>query len=173
MMNKLVCFFIALPLMLTGCLSGFATKGGRAGITPHFFIEQPENPKDATTGEYTEIRPDGTKIVWTARIGAAQKNTLAETAAKLKSMRPVMFVGIALFVFGAASLVYPPLKLIVGSSTTSALAIVTGLALTILPTIIVGNELLILCVGVGAVALYWFSHRHGELRAETKILKGQ
>jgi hypothetical protein len=153
-------------LMLAGC--GYATKGGRAGFatSPGFVgvIEQPENPKDATTGEYVEVRPDGTKITWTTKIGAAQKNTLAETAAKLRSLRPVMFVGIVLFIFGAASLVYPPLKLIVGSSTTSALAIIAGLGLVILPTLIVGNEILILCAGVGAVALYWFSHRHGELR---------
>lgn len=172
-MNKLLAI-LPLCALLAGC--GWATKGGRAGFaTPGFSggVEQPENPKDATTGEYTEVRPDGTKIVWSTRIGAAQKNTLAETAAKLRSMRPIMFVGIALMIFGAASLTYPPLKLIVGSATTSALAIVTGLALTILPTLIVGNEILILCVGLGAVGLYWFSHRHGELRAETKILKGQ
>jgi uncharacterized membrane protein len=59
---------------------------------------------------------------------------------------------------------WPPLKLIVGSVTTSVVACVAGLALIVLPVLVVGNELLILGVAVGAVVLYWFSHRHGELR---------
>lgn len=158
---------------LLGC--GTATRGGKSGFqTPHGFVggvEQPENPKDETTGEYVEIRPDGTRITWTTKIGAAQKNLLGETAAKLRSMRPVMFVGIGLFILGAASLGWPPLKAIVGSATTSAIAMAAGLALTILPTVVVGNEVLILCLGIGVVGLYWFSHRHGELRAETRALR--
>jgi hypothetical protein len=44
------------------------------------------------------------------------------------------------------------------------MACVAGVALIALPSLIVGNELLILCVGVGAVGLYFFSHRHGKLQ---------
>lgn len=166
-------------LLLTGLVAllgcSTSTRGGKSGFqTADGFlggVQQPENPKDETTGEYVEIRPDGTRITWKTKIGAAQKNAFGETVAKLRSMRPVMFVGIGLFILGAASLGWPPLKAIVGSATTSAIAMAAGLALTILPTVVVGNEILILCLGVGAVGLYWFSHRHGALRAETRVLR--
>jgi hypothetical protein len=97
-------------------------------------------------------------------IGAAQKDTAREIGAKLASLKSVMWVGVALFAFGLASMFYPPLKLAIGSVTTSAAIAAGGLVLMVLPTMVVGNELLIL----GAVALAvggWFvAHRHGQLR---------
>ena len=97
-------------------------------------------------------------------LGAAQKDTARELTAKLASLKGIVWVGVALFLFGLATLFYPPLKLLVGSVTTSAAIIVGGLALMVLPTLIVGNELLILA-GVGAaVGLWFFAHRHGQLR---------
>ena len=39
-----------------------------------------------------------------------------------------------------------------------------SLALMILPSMIVGNELLILGCVVGGVAFWFFAHRHGQLR---------
>ena len=59
---------------------------------------------------------------------------------------------------------YPPLKLIVGSVTTSCAMIGGGLALMILPSMIVGNELLILGTVLGVVAVWFFAYRHGNLR---------
>ena len=91
--------------------------------------------------------------------------------AKLASLKGVVWVGIALFIFGAASLAWPPLKVIVGSTTTSLVACAAGVALIMLPTLIVGHELLILCAGVVAVIGYWFAHRHGSVHAELKTLK--
>jgi hypothetical protein len=77
-------------------------------------------------------------------------------------------VGIALFVFGLATFVYPPLRAIVGSVTTSAAIMAGGMALMILPTMIVGHELLLLG-GVGLAIGAWFiAHRHGELRARAR-----
>ena len=97
-------------------------------------------------------------------LGAAQKDTARELTAKLASLKGIVWVGVALFLFGLATLFYPPLKLLVGSVTTSVAIIVGGLALMVLPTLIVGNELLILA-GVGAaVGLWFFAHRHGQLR---------
>jgi hypothetical protein len=94
-------------------------------------------------------------------LGAAQKDTARELSAKLASLKGIVWVGVAMFLFGLASLFYPPLKLIVGSVTTSAAILVGGIALMVLPTLIVGNELLILG-GVGAaVGLWFFGHRHG------------
>ena len=73
-------------------------------------------------------------------------------------------MGVGLFVFGLASLVYPPLKVVIGSVTTSAALMFGGLALMVLPSLIVGNELLILGGVVLAVGAWFLAHRHGQLR---------
>ena len=97
-------------------------------------------------------------------LGAAQKDTARELGAKLSSLKSIVWVGVGLFVLGLASLVYPPLKVIIGSVTTSAALMLGGVALMVLPTLVVGNELLILGV-VGVVVGAWFlAHRHGRLR---------
>ena len=97
-------------------------------------------------------------------LGAAQKDTARELSAKLASLKGIVWVGVAMFLFGLASIFYPPLKLIIGSVTTSEAILVGGIALMVLPSLIVGNELLILG-GVGvAVGLWFFAHRHGQLR---------
>ena len=100
----------------------------------------------------------------TTELGAAQKDTARELSAKLASLKGIVWVGVALFLFGLASLFCPPLKLIIGSVTTSIAITAGGLALMVLPSLVVGNELLILG-GVGAtVGLWFFAHRHGQLR---------
>ena len=97
-------------------------------------------------------------------LGAAQKDTARELSAKLASLKGIVWVGVVLFLFGLATLFYPPLKLIIGSVTTSVAITVGGIALMVLPTLIVGNELLILA-GVGVVVGGWFlAHRYGSLR---------
>ncbi len=91
-------------------------------------------------------------------LGAAQKDTARELSAKLASLKGIVWVGVALFLFGLASLFDPPLKLIIDSVITRAAILASGLALMVLP---VGNELLILA-GVGAALGLWlFAHRHG------------
>ena len=97
-------------------------------------------------------------------LGAAQKDTARELSAKLASLKGIVWVGVALFLFGLASMFYPPLKLIIGSVTTSVAIIAGGLALMILPTLVVGNELLILAGVAAAVGLWFLAHRHGQLR---------
>lgn len=97
-------------------------------------------------------------------LGAAQEDRARELGAKLASLRGITWVGLALFVFGLASLVWPPLKAVIGSVTTSAAIILGGLALLILPTLIVGNELLILGGVVLSAGAWFLAHRHGELR---------
>jgi hypothetical protein len=100
------------------------------------------------------------------QLGASQKDTARELGAKLTGLRPVTWVGIALFVLGLASLVWPPLKALIGSVTTSAAIAAGGLALIILPTIIVGNELLILGGVVLSAGAWFLAHRHGQLRGQ-------
>ena len=97
-------------------------------------------------------------------LGAAQKDTAREISAKLASLKGIVWVGVALFLFGLATLFYPPLKLLIGSVTTSAAILAGGLALMILPSLVVGNELLILAGVAAAVGLWFLAHRHGQLR---------
>ena len=97
-------------------------------------------------------------------LGAAQKDTARELSAKLASLKGIVWVGVAVFLFGLATLFYPPLKVVIGSVTTSVAIIVGGLALMVLPTLIVGNELLILAGVAAAVGLWFLAHRHGQLR---------
>jgi hypothetical protein len=97
-------------------------------------------------------------------LGAAQKDTARELGAKLSSLKGIVWVGIGLFVFGLASLVYPPLKVIIGSVTTSTALLLGGVALMVLPSLIVGNELLILGAVALAVGGWFLAHRHGQLR---------
>ena len=97
-------------------------------------------------------------------LGAAQKDTARELGAKLSSLKGIVWVGIGLFLLGLASLVYPPLKVIVASVTTSAAVMAGGLCLMVLPSLIVGNELLILGAVALAVGGWFLAHRHGQLR---------
>jgi hypothetical protein len=99
-------------------------------------------------------------------LGAAQKDTAREIGAKLASLRGIVWVGVLLFLFGIASLAYPPLRLIIGSVTTSVAILAGGLALIILPTLIVGNELLILGAVGASVGLWFLAHRHGQLKGQ-------
>ena len=97
-------------------------------------------------------------------LGAAQKDTARELGAKLSSLKGIIWVGVVLFLFGLASIFYPPLRALVGSVTTSAAILAGGLALMVLPTLIVGNELLILAIVLMAVGGWFLAHRHGRLQ---------
>ena len=97
-------------------------------------------------------------------LGAAQKDTARELSAKLASLKGIVWVGVALFLFGLATLFYPPLKAAHRQRHHERGDFVGGLALIILPTLIVGNELLILAGVASAVGLWFLAHRHGQLR---------
>jgi hypothetical protein len=97
-------------------------------------------------------------------LGAAQKDTARELSAKLASLKGIVWVGVAMFLFGLASMFYPPLQVIIGSVTTSIAITAGGVALMVLPSLVVGNELLILGGVAAAVGLWFFAHRHGQLR---------
>jgi len=98
-------------------------------------------------------------------IGAAQKDTARELGAKLASLKGIVWVGVVMFLFGIASLAYPPLRVIIGSVTTSVAIIMGGIALMVLPPLVVGNELLILGGVTVAVGGWFLAHRHGQARA--------
>ena len=64
----------------------------------------------------------------TTELGAAQKDTARELSAKLASLKGIVWVGVVVFLFGLASMFYPPLSAILGSDTTS-IAITAVLAI--------------------------------------------
>ncbi|HUR46356.1 MAG TPA: hypothetical protein VMZ27_10820, partial [Candidatus Saccharimonadales bacterium] len=101
-------------------------------------------------------------------IGAAQKDTAREIGAKLASLRPVVWVGVVLFLFGLATFFYPPLHALIGSVTTSAAITAGGLALIVLPSLVVGNEVKILGAVAVSVGGWFLAHRHGEARGALK-----
>jgi hypothetical protein len=102
----------------------------------------------------------------TTELGASQKDTSRELNAKLSSLRGIVWVGLGMFLFGLASLFYPPLQAIIGSITTSAAITLGGVGLMILPTLIVGHELYILGAVLLAVGGWFLAHRHGHLRGQ-------
>jgi hypothetical protein len=238
-LNSLLCAWLALALLLTGCVAPRPLKGGRAVTTRKAAgvieqtIVQSENPSHASkqTQETVKVRtytvptgsrveqslnaecgvrsaegrkaqalnaspqqstinsqpinsppstfnsPPSTAFIVSApmpvvereetraatELGAAQKDTARELGAKLASLKGIVWVGVGLFVFGLASLVYPPLKLVIGSVTTSAALMLGGVALMVLPSLVVGNELLILGGVALAVGGWFLAHRHGQL----------
>ena len=107
----------------------------------------------------------------TTSVGASQKNTAQDIAAKLASIRWLQWVGLILVLFGGTSLFYPPLKVIINSVTTSVWCISAGGAMVFLPLIIVGHEMLILGIGGGVILLWFLAHRHGSVTAELSTLK--
>jgi len=178
-----------LSLICTGCALAPLKPGHSAIKSSTGFqgdLKQSQNPQSSSTQKYkrtteTDVAPGvpvpqgsavHSKTVEESEtvIGAAQKDTAREIGAKLASLKSVVWVGIVVFLFGAASAFYPPLKLIVGSVTTSAVACVAGIVLIILPSLVVGHEILILAVGGGAVVIYFFAHRHGQLRGTVESL---
>ena len=184
---------IASAMFLCGCDLA-PLKGGRAttsGVIGQSVV-QGDNPAQASRQDQETVKtrsytvPAGSRLVSTSNqvvvvsapmpvveheetrakteLGAAQKDTARELSAKLASLKGIVWVGMAMFLFGLASMFYPPLQAIIGSVTTSVAIISGGIALMILPSLVVGNELLILAGVASAVGLWFLAHRHGQLR---------
>ena len=160
------------------------SRQGQAGRPPYFgasSLQSPDarlstlNSQPSTTFTLSAPMPVVEREETRARteLGAAQKDAARELGAKLASLKGIVWVGVGLFVFGLASLVWPPLKVVIGSVTTSAALMLGGVALMVLPSLVVGNELLILG-GVGLGVGGWFlAHRHGQLKGEVSSLKSK
>lgn len=102
-------------------------------------------------------------------IGAAQKDTGREIAAKLASLRWMQWVGVVLIV-GAAAMFHPVVFAFIGSRTTQGMIALAGFALVFLPVVIVGHEMLIFFGAVAVLAAWWLAHHHGQLRGTVKTL---
>jgi len=176
-------FSILFAVTLSGCVAARQKGGSATFSTPEISVgvNQSENPKDPTLQKIERITEripvNGPSVVIRTterietKIGGAQKDLVGESIAKLRSLRPLIFLGAAVFLFGVASAFWLPLKAIVGSMTTSAAIAAAGLALVILPTVIVGNEILLIVGTLGIAIAYWWAHRHGELRGKVKTLE--
>ena len=193
---------IAAAGLLCGCNLA-PLKGGRASTSGVIgqTVVQGDNPAQASRQDQETVKtrsytvPAGSRLVSTSNqvvvvsapmpvieheetrakteLGAAQKDTAREIGAKLASLKGIVWVGVVLFLFGLATMFYPPLKLLIGSVTTSAAILVGGLALMVLPTLVVGNEILIFGGVVVAVGLWFLAHRHGQLRGLVDAVKNQ
>jgi hypothetical protein len=179
--------------LLPGCAMA-PLKGGRAttaGVIEQTVV-QGENPAQVSRQDQETVKtrtytvPAGSRLVSTSNqvvvvsaampvveheetrakteLGAAQKDTARELSAKLASLKGIVWVGLLMFVFGLASIFYPPLQAIIGSVTTSIAVLAGGIALMVLPSLVVGNELWILAGVASAVGLWFLAHRHGQLR---------
>jgi uncharacterized membrane protein YccC len=62
---------------------------------------------------------------------------------------------------------------VVASVTTSAALMLGGVALMVLPSLVVGNELLILGGVAIAVGAWFLAHRHGQLRGTVAASAGE
>jgi hypothetical protein len=144
--------------------------GGEGGRRPGEGVQDPVTTLTLSAAMPVTEREETRECT---ELGAAQKDMAREVGAKLASLKGIVWVGAGLLVFGLASLVWPPLKVVIGSVTTSAAVMLGGVALMVLPSLIVGNEVLILG-GVGIAVGGWFlAHRHGQLRGTVQRLKAE
>jgi hypothetical protein len=175
-------------LLILACLTGCAIhplRPGQSRIKPgkEIVFKQSENPKEESTQVYersVEYSPlptaaQTTKVTEkvTTKIGASQKDDARSIAAKLASLKGIVWLGAAVFLFGVASAFWAPLRVIVGSLTTSLMIAAAGLVLIVLPCFVVDNEILIISVALGGATLYWLAHRNGSKSAKLKILEGK
>jgi hypothetical protein len=147
------------------------TPSRAAAATPASAVVPQPSPACVLSAPMPVVEREETRA--RTELGAAQKDTTRELGAKLASLKGIVWVGVGLFVFGLASLVWPPLKAVLGSVTTSAALMLGGVALTVLPTMVVGNEPLILGVVTLAVGGWFLAHRHGELRGIVAAANGK
>lgn len=113
----------------------------------------------ASPAELQRIRKHATKQT----IGPAQKDLAREFAVKIKSFRTVQVCG-GILILAALAMFYGPVRLLVRSTTLQVVTGATGLFLLFAPYIIVGNERLILVVGIAVPVIYFLIHRHGRLQ---------
>lgn len=103
-------------------------------------------------------------------IGAAQKDTARETAARLASFKPVQYAGLGFLAFALACF-HPVVRAVVGGGKTiPALAAAIGVGLIFGPSLFVGRETLVLLLVVAGLAAAYLltrlSHKEGQLDAK-------
>lgn len=183
---------VAAAVMLSGCLGasprpGWASVTSPAGLSAS--LHQPANPgsvsfqrvrEEVFLPKTTQDRfsdpgggVDTLRVVREAEtsLGPAQKDVSGELSARLASFKPIQYLGALVFLFGVASLAWPPARALVGSVTSAAAVAAAGLALVFLPTVVVGREGWILGLAGGGAGAWFLAHRHGKARGELAELR--
>lgn len=103
-------------------------------------------------------------------LGAAHKDEGREIAAKLSAMRPVQYLGFAALL-GAAAMFHPIVRVAVGGGKSVQMALGgVGLLLVFGPSLLVGQEKLILVGGIIAAAAAWGLSRLGYKEGQSDAL---
>lgn len=125
-------------------------------------------PEDKTAITEKTTEEEASNIV-----GGAQKDTVGDTVAKLKSANTFYYIGGALILIGLACSFVPYLRALLGSTQFGIFLAIGGTAVMILPLLVIGNEMLILIGGaaiLGPIAYLHFN-RSGQKEGENKALR--
>jgi hypothetical protein len=109
-------------------------------------------------------------------IGASQKDEVGAMVASLHSAKVFTVIGIIAFLGGVFLAFYPPAATLLGGITPGLALAGSGLALAVLPFIVIGHPVLFSVLVVTAIAAglgIWFVHTHGGITAELAVLKTQ
>lgn len=147
----------------------------RQTVVPVPVVKVTETPQpDGTVVRVTEqfapqILTSTSKEQTKSEIGAAQKDTSREVSAKLAAMRPVQFAGIAALAL-AVAMFHPVVRIALGGGKTLQMYVAAaGLLLIFGPSVVVGNENLLLIgtlvLGGAVWGLSRLSHKEGQLDA--------
>lgn len=98
-------------------------------------------------------------------IGPTWRDDSAAIRARAASLRPMQIFGLALIGLGIAAGMVPGLRTFIGSGTTIAGMVLGGIGLAMAPAIVPGRESAAGLSVLLLLAVYWWAHRHGELRA--------
>lgn len=108
------------------------------------------------------------------RIGAAQKDTARELAAKLSSMRPVQVLG-ALLVLASLAMFHPAVSAVVASKTVQWVCGGVGLMLLFAPVVVVDMAPMIQAVlvfgGIALVVVWFLAGRNASHAAKANTLQ--
>ena len=147
----------------------------RQTVVPVPVVKVTETPQlDGSVVRVTEqfssqVVTSTTKEQTKSEIGAAQKDNAREVSAKLAAMRPVQFAGIAALAL-AVAMFHPVVRIALGGGKTLQMYVAgAGLVLIFGPSVVVGNENLLLIgtlvLGGAVWGLSRLSHKEGQLDA--------
>ena len=152
--------FILVTLAILGCSGPRPQRGGTLQVrtrTNLVHIVTPENPD----GETTITTRDLHEV--TTILPAAQKDVARTESARAAALRPVQIIGILLVLVAVAGFT-PWVRPIIGSTTTTVLIGVVGVALIVLCSLLPrASSTWLLAVPIFPL-IWWIAHRHGQLK---------
>lgn len=99
-------------------------------------------------------------------IGPTLRDESAVMRARAAALRPAQWLGLALIGLGVAAGIIPGLRAFIGSGTTIAGMVIGGTGLALSPALVPGREAIVMTAVLVLLAIYWWAHRHGELRGK-------